>query len=113
MERLEANRLASAGLRRLRGLLCLCLASHLAAQSGDFSKGFKLLDYYKPSNKLKSQITGATAEFQPNGLILVKKVRIQDYLEDGTTNLTATAPECVVDPKRGSAYSPAQLEVET
>lgn len=113
MQRPEANRLLSASLRRLRILVGLCLASHLAAQTGEVYKGFKLLDYYKPSNKLKSQITGATAEVQGNGLVLVKKVRIQDYLEDGTTNLTATARECIVDPKSGSAYSPAQLEVET
>ena len=81
---------------------------------GGVYKGFKLPYYDRTTGKLKGQITGAEAQPQKNGLeLLVQKARIEDYLEDGSTNLTATTRECFVDPKNRVAFSAGRLEVET
>src|SRR5256885_27430 len=49
------------------------------AQVGEVYKGFKLLDYYKPANSLRSQITGGEAQSQPNGIVRITKgVRIEN-----------------------------------
>src|SRR5438876_4379852 len=42
-------------------------------QVGEVYKGFKLLDYYKPANSLRSQITGGEAQSEPNGIVRVTK----------------------------------------
>src|SRR6185436_7365665 len=88
------------------------------AQFGEISKGFKLLDYYpkvEGKTPLKGEITGGRAGGpQANGLVRVEQgVRIQNYLEDGRTNLIATAPECFVDYKNLVAFSAGPLQVET
>ena len=101
-----------AGNARWVWRVLLCLALSTSAQVGEFYKGFKLPDYYK-SGHLKSQITGAEARPQPNGLWLVEKMRIENYLEDGRTNLVATAPQCFVDIKNHVAFSPRRLLVVT
>src|SRR5260221_11644542 len=97
----------------------LCFALALAGQSGELFKGFKL-PYYEsapgknPRGFLKSQITGREARTLSNGLVSVTKgVRIEDLLADGRTNLTATAPQCIVDTKSRVAYATSRLEVET
>jgi len=98
-------------------LALLCFSSTLSAQI--VSRGFRLFDYYdavsgkNQTNLLKSQITGAEARPQANGLEIVTRVRIENYLVDGRTNLIAIAPECLVDPRNKIAFSAGPLEVET
>jgi lipopolysaccharide export system protein LptA len=98
-------------------LALLCFSSTLSAQI--VSRGFRLFDYYdavpgkNQTNLLKSQITGAEARPQANGLELITRVRIENYLEDGRTNLIAIAPECLVDSRSRVAFSAGPLEVVT
>ena len=95
-------------------LVLVCSALQIHGQAGEVYKGFKLLDYYKPANTLKSQIKGGEAQTQRDGIVVITKgVRIENYLQDGTTNLTATAPDCFVNPKTQVAYSTNRLDVET
>ena len=109
-------------LRRLtvEGLLLflvVCCALPVHGQAGDLFKGFKLIEPASGksrTNLFKSQIIGAEALPLTNGLVLVRKgVKIQSLLDDGTTNLVATAPDCIVDYKRSAAYSASRLEVQT
>ena len=98
-------------------LALLFFSSTLPAQI--VSRGFRLFDYYdavpgkSQTNLLKSQLSGAEARPQANGLELITRVRIENYLEDGRTNLVAIAPECLVDTRNRVAYSAGPLEVET
>jgi lipopolysaccharide export system protein LptA len=113
-----AERQRSWGLLVLSAFMIFGIVFLAVAQLGGVSKGFKLL-YYEPTpakgqtNLLKSEITGAEAQPLPTGTVLVKKVRIQDYLENGRTNLIATSPECIADYKTRVAFSTNRLEVET
>ena len=96
----------------LASLVMILFATPVPAQIGGVYKGFKLPYYDRTTGKLKGQSTGAEAQPQKNGVdLLVQKARIEDYLEDGSTNLTATTRECFVDPKNRVAFSAGRLEV--
>src|SRR5437899_5527906 len=103
---------AKLGKIRLAQLLLLvvgvCWSLPARGQAGDLFKGFKLLEPASGksrTNLFKSQITGAEALPLTNGLMLVRKgIKIESLLDNGTTNLVATAPDCIVDYKRGAAY---------
>src|SRR5256885_730349 len=59
-------------------------------------------------------IVGGEAQTEANGIERITKgVRIENYLQNGATNLTATAPDCFVDPKSRTAYSASHLQVLT
>ncbi len=81
---------------------------------------FMIPEYYEEdrgqpgqTNRVKSLIMGAQAEYQPSGLIQVEQMRIEYYEPDGRTNLVATAPRCILDRNARVASSAGPLQIET
>ena len=64
------------------------------------------------TNQLKALVTGKTAVPYGQGLYLVKDMGMEQFLQDGRTNLIARSPECVVDPNRREIYSDRHVEAE-
>ena len=89
----------------------------LWAQLGKIAN-FKFPDYYEQASagnrrQVRTLILGAEAQPHLNGLVLIKQMRIENYLEDGQTNLIAQAPECWFDSSRRVASSASRLEVQS
>ncbi|MDB6035132.1 MAG: hypothetical protein JWM16_5470 [Verrucomicrobiales bacterium] len=101
-------------------LLCLailllpCPPLQAAAQLA----GLKLHDLYEKrsqsdTNRFKSIITSAQAELVGQNLYRGKTVRIDNYTEDGKTNLVVRANDCLLNWKERTATSTNRLELET
>ena len=107
------------GLLTLLTLVGLVGAPWAWAQFGRTGriKNFKLPDFYPPGiavktpSRLRSLITGAEAQPLPNGLIAVHRMRIENYLRDGRTNLVAQAPACRIDPSARTVTSAGRLDL--
>ena len=82
-------------------------------------KDFKMVEYYDnpstgkgPARQIKTLLTGAEGEQRPGGSLLVTKMRIIDFREDGRTNLIAAAPECLLERESRIVSSPGPLQIE-
>jgi hypothetical protein len=93
------------------------LSSILSAQQSISSqvKDFSWQEFYDPphQNQMKSQITGAEAQPQTNGTILIKELKLEMYRENGEREILVLAPECVYDSAQRVAYSAGRLQVQT
>src|SRR5262245_54018731 len=99
--------------------VALCRQSVPAQVSGSAS-GISVPFYYEPhemipgqTNRLKMLVTGRDVEMRAGSTYLVKQMRLVYIGPDGRTNLTARAPECLLDSPRKAASSASHLEVET
>jgi hypothetical protein len=101
-------------------MAALWVAADLAAQLGKPGKitGFRFPVFResapgKPDrSRTKTLITGAEARPQLDGLIPVTGMRLEDYsLPDGTTNLVAIAPHCIIDSTNRLVSSTGRLEL--
>ncbi|HEY3761224.1 MAG TPA: hypothetical protein VGN23_05705 [Verrucomicrobiae bacterium] len=72
---------------------------------------FTSLEYYPPPNQaqVKARLSGAEADPQPGGLLLIKKFQLQLVNTNGEIQAIANAPECTYDTVHGLAYSPGPL----
>lgn len=62
---------------------------------------------------VKTMIQGASARYNQDETVLVKSMWLGSFERDGTTNLFAMAPECLVDITEKTATSPGPLEIQT
>ncbi len=95
--------------------LMLAIAGSLHSQS---ITGFKMPMFFNSSelpkgqtNRIKTLITGKSAQMLPTGLSLVQHPRIDHFTLDGTTNLVAISPECFVDVNRRTMMSTNVISV--
>jgi hypothetical protein len=102
-------------------LAAFCFLFWLAAAAdqtppGSTVKGFKApLQYFDPPHELQVQtfLEGSEAEPGADGLILIRNAKLQTYHEDGTKEMTATAPQCVYDSRQHTVSSAGPLQVQT
>lgn len=117
-ERQKSKRPAVARAVSLALALCFvfCLAIAFAQAPNNTIKHFRApLQYHDPPHELqvKSFLEGAQAEPQADGLIVIRDAKLQTFHEDGSREMTVTAPQCIFDSKQQTVQSAGPLQVQT
>ena len=79
------------------------------------AKGFKApLDYFPPPHQLqvRSYLEGSESEMGPNGTVILHDAQLQTYREDGSREMTMSAPLCLYDYTKRVLNSTGALHVE-
>jgi hypothetical protein len=76
---------------------------------------FSSVEYYEPPHQqlVKSRLSGAEAQPQAGGLLLIKQLKLETFETNGAPGLIVKAPECVYDTLHGVASSPGHVRLET
>ncbi len=95
-------------------VILLTLSAHAQIQLG----GLKWQDTYDKrapddTNRVKTLITSAQAEVVGAGLHRGKGMQIENYTEDGKTNIIARATDCLLNYKDRTVTSTNRLELQT
>jgi hypothetical protein len=79
------------------------------------AKDFTSVEYFEAPNQkqMKSRLSGASAQPQAGGLLVIKQLKLEKFNENGKVEMIARAPECVYDTMNGIASSPGKLQLET
>ena len=78
-------------------------------------KGFQSpLEFFDPPNelKMKSYLEGAEARPGANGTILIRDARLKTFHENGSNDMTVTAPECIFDSRQHTVNSAGHFKYE-
>ena len=78
-------------------------------------KDFSVPQYFDPPHEtqMKSLLEGAEAEPGNNGLVTIRKAKVQTFNEAGVRQMTVRAPQCVFDSKTQTVSSAGRFEMET
>ncbi len=89
------------------------------ARDGLLIKNFVLAEHYEApgarpgqTNLLKALVIGKTAVPYGHDLYLVREMRMEQFLQDGRTNLVARSPECIVDLNRKEISSSQHVKAD-
>jgi hypothetical protein len=76
---------------------------------------FSSVEYFEPPHQqqMKSRLSGAEASPQAGGLLLIKKLKLEMFKEDGTLEYEVEAPDCIYDTLHSTASSPGPLQFQT
>ncbi len=93
------------------GFSSVCAQQNTTGHANDFSS----VEYFEPPHQLmmKSRLSGAEAQPEAGGLLLIKQLKLETFDTNGTPGLIVLAPECVYDTLHGLASSPGHLRLET
>jgi hypothetical protein len=82
-----------------------------AGHASDFSS----VEYFEPPHQtlMKSRLSGAEAQPQAGGLLVIKQLKLEMFDTNGTVEMVVKAPDCVYDTMYGVASSPGHLRLET
>ncbi len=82
-----------------------------AGHANDFSS----VEYFEPPHQqlMKSRLSGAEAQPQAGGLLVIRQLKLETFDTNGTPGLIVKAPECVYDTLHGVASSAGHLRLET
>ena len=76
---------------------------------------FTSVEYFEPPHQqqMKSRMSGAEAQPQPGGLLVIKQLKLETFDMDGKPESVAEAPDCVYDTMNGMANSPGHLQMRS
>jgi hypothetical protein len=76
---------------------------------------FTSVEYFDPPNQkqMKSRMSGASAQPEEGGLLLIKQLKLEIFNTDGSVKIIARAPQCVYDTINGVANSPGKLQLQS
>jgi hypothetical protein len=77
------------------------------------AQNFSTYVYYKPPNEqlVEAHLSGTNALPLPGGLLDMEELMIQTYNTNGALEVTARAPQCTYDLRKGTASSPGHLQL--
>lgn len=100
--------------------LTLCFASVLTncaqpVPAGGNASNFSSVEYYPAPHQqqIKTRLSGAEAQLQPDGLMLIKQLKLEMFDANGKLEIVVNAPECVYDTMKGTANSSGELHART
>ena len=116
----DKNHPRKAGMPVAASMICcfaFCLTIALAdGPVKNTIKGFRTpLEYFDAPHEyqMKSFLEGTEAELGQDGLIFIRNAKLQTYHEDGTLDMTITAPECTFDSKQQTVSSAGALQLQS
>jgi len=76
---------------------------------------FTSVEYFEPPNQqqIKSRLSGAEAQPQAGGLLVIKQLRLETFNANGKPEMVVNAPECVYNTFNRTASSPGHLTALT
>lgn len=89
-------------------LLALAAGGAVVTHRGVVQKDFRIYDYYRGSQHLKTLLHGGEAEYLSHP-IPIRRMTIETYTESGLTNLIARADQCLCDRTNRTASSDGPL----
>ena len=100
------------GVVLFAALLLACVAQQFPL--GQF-RDFSLPEYYDAPHEtqMKSLLQGEEAVPKAEGKILIKKLKLQTFREDGGGEFVMQADDCLYDTDRRTAESPGPLVMKT
>ena len=74
---------------------------------------FTSVEYFEPPHQqqMKSRLSGAEAQPQAGGLLVIKDFKLETFAMNGKPELIVSAPECVYDTFNRVANSPGHLQL--
>jgi len=96
-------------------VLLLAITDGPAQQNNvQHASDFTSVEYFEPPNQqqMKSRLSGAEAQPQAGGLLLIKQLKLETFNADGTPEMIVNAPECVYDTFNRVANSPGHLQLQ-
>ena len=75
---------------------------------------FTSIEYFEPPHQqqMKSRLSGAEAQPQAGGLLVIRQLKLETFNPDGKPELIVNAPECVYDTFNRVAGSPGHLKAQ-
>jgi hypothetical protein len=94
------------------GLSAVALGVH--AQTAGHATDFTTTEYFEPPHQqqIKTILSGAEAQPQPGGLLIIKQLKLEKFGVDGRLECVVTAPECIYDTMAGTASSGGHLQLQ-
>ena len=90
----------------------IAMAEKITNTGKDFNA---VLQYHNPPNETqpKSTLSGAEAEFQSGGLILIHGLKLQSFATNARVEMSIESPQCVFDTAQNTASSAGHLEARS
>ncbi|MFZ0828810.1 MAG: hypothetical protein WAO02_15435 [Verrucomicrobiia bacterium] len=90
------------------------LALGLRAQQTGHATDFTTTEYFEAPHQqqVKSILSGAEAQPEPGGLLIIKQLQLRTFDLDGNLKIIVTAPECTYDTMGGTASSGGPLQLQ-
>ena len=84
------------------------------AQQSGHATDFTTTEYFPAPNQqqIKSILSGAEAQPQPGGLLIIRQLQLKTFDLNGRLNIIVTAPECIYDTLGGTASSGGPLQLQ-
>ncbi len=95
--------------------LVFCGGRAWTQQNGlSHASDFTSVEYFAAPNqqRMKSRLSGAEAQPQAGGLLVIKKLKLETFDADGKPEMIVNAPECVYDSLKGVANSAGPLKLQ-
>jgi hypothetical protein len=95
-------------------VLLSAIALAVRAQQTGHATDFTTTEYFPAPNQqqVKSVLSGAEAQPQSGGLLIIKQLQLKTFDLDGKLNIIVTAPECIYDTMAGTASSGGPLQLQ-
>jgi hypothetical protein len=76
---------------------------------------FTSVEYFASPHQqqMKSRLSGAEAQPQAGGLLVIKQLKLETFTMDGKAEFIVEAPECVYDTQKNAANSSGHLQLRT
>ncbi|HEU6446983.1 MAG TPA: hypothetical protein VFV23_00925 [Verrucomicrobiae bacterium] len=101
---------------KIVAILLLILSGRVFAQeSRQHASNFSSVEYFDPpyERQMHWRISGAEAQPLNAGQLLVKKLKIEEFSENGKLSLVVEAPDCLYDRLNLTASSPNHIQLRS
>jgi len=90
------------------------IALGVRAQQSGHATEFTTTEYWDAPHQqqIKTILSGAEAQPQPGGLLIIKQLKLRTFDLDGSLKIIVTAPECIYDTMGGTASSGGPLQLQ-
>jgi hypothetical protein len=90
------------------------VALGVRAQPSGHATDFTTTEYFEAPHQqqVRSILSGAEAQPQPGGLLIIKQLQLKTFDMDGKLNIVVTAPECIYNTMAGTASSGGPLRLQ-
>ena len=97
-------------------VLCLAIPDgRTQLNGGQPASDFTSVEYFElpHQRQMKSRLSGAEAQPQAGGLLVIKQLKLETFNVDGKPELIVSAPECIYDTFNHAANSPGHLQLQS
>jgi len=112
----KASRTPQRGIPTFFAVLILIFSSSIFAQTNrQHASDFSSVEYFNAPHErqIKTRLAGAEAQPLNSGQLLIKKLKLEEFEENGKLQSVVEAPECLYDRLKLTAGSPGHLQMRS